>query len=131
MSEHESKKAAWEETFALSRKKVSDAKADTSGRVYRVYCDGVFDLFHIGHMKMLEQAKKALGDDGKKVHLICGVCSDELVHRFKGRTVMNHWTRCESARHCKWVDEVAEDAPWVISDDFIQKYNIDFVAHDV
>jgi choline-phosphate cytidylyltransferase len=31
---------------------------------------------------------------------------------------------------CRWVDEVVEDAPWVIDLDFLAKHRIDFVAHD-
>ena len=31
---------------------------------------------------------------------------------------------------CRWVDEVIPDAPWVISQEFLDKHNIDFVAHD-
>jgi len=116
-------------TMRLSRERVAAARADNSGRVYRVYCDGVFDLFHLGHFRMLEQAKKALGDP-KKVHLLAGVCSDEDVHRFKGKTVMDHKLRGDSVVHCKWVDEVLMDAPWVIQDDYLTKHNIDFVAHD-
>jgi len=116
-------------TMAKSNAAVATARADESGRVYRVYCDGVFDLFHIAHMRMFEQAKHALGSPSK-VHLIAGVCSDELVHRFKGKTVMSHSVRCESVRHCRWVDEVAADAPWVLDDEFLNKYKIDFVAHD-
>ena len=85
----------------LSRANVAAAKGDASGRVYRLYCDGIFDLFHIGHMKMLEQAKKALGD-GARVHLIAGVNSDADTHKYKGKTVMDHRTRIESVRHCKW-----------------------------
>lgn len=30
----------------------------------------------------------------------------------------------------RWVDEVLKDAPWVITADFLEKHNIDFVAHD-
>jgi choline-phosphate cytidylyltransferase len=33
-------------------------------------------------------------------------------------------------RHCKWVDEVVAEAPWVIDEAFIEKYKIDYVAHD-
>ena len=43
---------------------------------------------------------------------------------------MTHAERCESARHCRWVDQVVEDAPWVIDDAFLEKYQIDYVAHD-
>eukprot|EP00697_Spironema_sp_BW2_P004987 gnl/Spiro4/16739_TR9011_c0_g1_i1.p2 gnl/Spiro4/16739_TR9011_c0_g1~~gnl/Spiro4/16739_TR9011_c0_g1_i1.p2 ORF type:complete len:325 (+),score=106.21 gnl/Spiro4/16739_TR9011_c0_g1_i1:33-977(+) len=113
----------------LSRERVQAAKNDTSGRVYRVYCDGIFDMFHLGHMNMLRQAKMSLGDPAK-VFLIAGVCSDELTHKLKGKTVMDHKTRCGSVEHCRWVDLVAPDAPWVLTDEFLDKYRVDFVAHD-
>lgn len=38
--------------------------------------------------------------------------------------------RLEAARHCRWVDEVVAEAPWVIDEDFLEKYQIDYVAHD-
>lgn len=113
----------------LSRQRVAEARADESGRVYRVYCDGVFDLFHVGHALMLKQAKHALGKP-EKTCIIAGVCSDELTRRYKGPTVMNHQVRCESVANCKWVDEVAPDAPWTLTPEFLDKYRIDFVAHD-
>ncbi|KAJ2923262.1 hypothetical protein H1R20_g13833, partial [Candolleomyces eurysporus] len=43
---------------------------------------------------------------------------------------MNHAERLEAVRHCRWVDEVVEDAPWVIDAAFIEKHQIDYVAHD-
>ena len=43
---------------------------------------------------------------------------------------MDHTERCEAARHCRWVDEVIPDCPWVIDASFLAKYNIDYVAHD-
>jgi choline-phosphate cytidylyltransferase len=33
-------------------------------------------------------------------------------------------------RHCRWVDEVVPEAPWVIDEAFIKKFDIDYVAHD-
>ena len=86
-------------------------------------------MAHVGHFKMVEQAKKSLGDP-KKVVLLCGVCNDEDVMKYKGKVVMNHQLRVETMRHCKWADEVLEDAPWVISREYMEKYKIDFVAHD-
>ena len=30
----------------------------------------------------------------------------------------------------RWVDEVIPDAPWVINQEFLDKHEIDYVAHD-
>jgi len=30
----------------------------------------------------------------------------------------------------RWVDEVIPGAPWVIDQEFLDKHNIDYVAHD-
>ncbi|KAG8732372.1 hypothetical protein FRC10_000954 [Ceratobasidium sp. 414] len=43
---------------------------------------------------------------------------------------MTHLERCECVRHCRWVDEVVADAPWVITQEFIDEHQIDYVAHD-
>jgi glycerol-3-phosphate cytidylyltransferase-like family protein len=37
---------------------------------------------------------------------------------------------CESVRNCRWVDEVVAEAPWVVDQAFIEKWQIDYVAHD-
>ncbi|CAG8741739.1 6374_t:CDS:2, partial [Cetraspora pellucida] len=65
-----------------------------------------------------------------QVYLLVGVCDDETTHKMKGKTVLNEHERAESLRHCKWVDEVIEHAPWVVTSEFIEKYKIDYVAHD-
>lgn len=38
--------------------------------------------------------------------------------------------RCESIRHCKWADEVIPEAPWIITPEFLERHEIDYVAHD-
>jgi hypothetical protein len=43
---------------------------------------------------------------------------------------MNEDERYESVRHCKWVDEVITDAPWVITAEFLDAHDIDYAAHD-
>lgn len=95
-------------------------------RPVRVYADGVFDLFHLGHMRQLEQSKKALPN----AVLICGIPSDVETHRRKGLTVLSDYQRCETLKHCKWVDEVIPDAPWSVTPEFLKKHKIDYVAHD-
>ncbi len=92
----------------------------------RVYCDGVFDLFHYGHARALEQAKKLY----PHTTLIVGVCTDTDTLYHKGKTVMPQSERVESVRACKWVDEIIQDTPWVPTVSFLDEHNIDFVAHD-
>lgn len=92
----------------------------------RVYADGVFDMYHIGHAKLLEQAKKLF----KHVHLIVGVSGDEETIRKKGKIVMNEKERSEILMHCRWVDEVICPCPWIITLEFCEKNNIHYVAHD-
>jgi len=96
------------------------------GRPVRIYADGVFDLFHIGHMRALQQAKIAFPD----VHLVVGVTGNKETHKRKGLTVLSARERAESLRHCKWVDEVIEDCPWIVTAEFLEKHQIDYVAHD-
>jgi glycerol-3-phosphate cytidylyltransferase-like family protein len=43
---------------------------------------------------------------------------------------MHSEERYESLRHLKWVDEVVENAPWTVDKEFIEKWKIDYVAHD-
>ncbi|KAI9811588.1 MAG: hypothetical protein M1827_005337 [Pycnora praestabilis] len=97
-----------------------------TGRAVRVYADGVFDLFHLGHMRQLEQAKNAFPD----TYLLVGVTGDRETHKRKGLTVLTGAERAETVRHCKWVDEVIEDCPWIVTKDFLAEHNIDYVAHD-
>lgn len=90
---------------------------------------GIFDLFHFGHARALEQAKKLCASRPHvetrhchselwqaapvrlrltfgprrfpNTHLLVGCCSDELTHKYKGKTVMTQEERYESLRHCK------------------------------
>ncbi len=62
------------------------------------YTTGVYDLFHIGHLNLLKNAK------GMCDKLIVGVTVDELV-AYKGKRAMIPFEdRIEIVRSCKYVD---------------------------
>lgn len=59
-----------------------------------------------------------------------GVTGDAETHRRKGLTVLTGQERAETVRHCKWVDEVIPNCPWIVTAEFLSEHNIDYVAHD-
>ena len=64
------------------------------------YTAGVYDLFHIGHLNLLKNAK------GMCDKLIVGVTVDELV-KYKGKEAMiPYCDRAEIVRCCRYVDAV-------------------------
>ncbi len=67
---------------------------------YKVgFTDGVYDLFHVGHLNMIRQAK-TLCD-----YLIVGVHSDEIVEGYKHRKpIISEKDRCEIVGAIKEVD---------------------------
>lgn len=60
-------------------------KCIKAGKV-RVYCDGVFDLFHLGHARIFEQVKNMF-PASVEVIVVGAVCSDEDVLKYKGKFV--------------------------------------------
>lgn len=65
------------------------------------YTSGVYDLFHIGHLNLLRNAK-AMCDK-----LIVGVTTDELMAEYKKKKALIPFTeRCEIVRAIKYVDVV-------------------------
>jgi glycerol-3-phosphate cytidylyltransferase len=65
------------------------------------YTTGVFDLFHIGHLNLLRNAR-ALCD-----RLIVGVTTDELLIEYKKKKpIIPFIERCEILRSIRYVDSV-------------------------
>jgi glycerol-3-phosphate cytidylyltransferase len=64
------------------------------------YTSGVYDLFHVGHLNLLKNAK------GLCDKLIVGVSSDKLVSYKNKRAVIKHSERMEIVRNIRFVDAV-------------------------
>ncbi len=80
---------------------------------------GTFDLFHIGHLKLLQRIKK-LGD-----RLIVAVSTDEF-NTLKGKkTIIPYEQRAEIVSNIKCVDLVIPENNWEQKIEDIQKYNVD------
>ena len=92
----------------------------------RILTEGVFDCFHYGHARLLEQCKKMF----KYVYLIVGVCSDVDVIREKGKPIMTAEERAECVRQCKWVDEVIVNSKWLVDIEYLDKLGCKYIARD-
>ena len=123
--------------YAPSPERPYRIQTPPQGRPVRIYADGVYDLFHYAyvpgrsdahtsHALQLRQAKLSFPN----VYLIVGVVSSELCAQHKNRPLLESRERYEALRNCRWVDEVLEDAPWVITPQLIEGLQIDYVAHD-
>ncbi len=87
-----------------------------------VYCNGVYDMCHLGHMKLFEHSSIY----GTK--LIVGVHSDADVASYKRTPIMNHDERVSIVKSCKFVNQVIQNAPLVIDEKFIKDHNIHVVC---
>jgi FAD synthetase len=77
--------------------------ANKPGKKKIVLASGVFDLLHLGHVKFLEYAKKAGGENAKLVVIIA---RDSTVEKSKGRkAIMSEDQRRTLVESLKVVDE--------------------------
>lgn len=68
------------------------------------YAPGAYDMFHVGHLNILRQAKQHCD------YLIAGVVSDEMCLLTKGKSpVVPLSERMEIVRHISFVDEVVAE----------------------
>jgi ethanolamine-phosphate cytidylyltransferase len=106
-------------------KKFALPKKSKKGRI--VFIDGVFDLYHAGHCKALENAKK------ESDYLIVGLHSDRTVREYnKSLPILNEKERMLVLMSNKYIDEIIF-SPYVIDESFIEFHNISHVisSYDV
>ena len=79
-----------------------------------------FDLFHAGHVKMLEDAKRECD------YLICGLQTDPTLDRpEKNRPVQTVVERYIQLKACKFVDEIVPYATEQDLEDVLRSFKID------
>jgi FAD synthetase len=76
--------------------------ANKSKKKTVVLASGVFDLLHLGHVRFLEEAKRAGGENAE---LVVIVARDSTVEKTKGRKpIMSEDQRCALVESLKVVD---------------------------
>ncbi len=88
----------------------------------RIITFGTFDLFHIGHLRILERAKQ----EGE--YLIVGVSSDELNNKKGKKAVFPLSERIEIIQSLKCVDEVFVEESLELKDEYIKLYKADILV---
>ena len=84
---------------------------------------GTFDVFHVGHLRVIERAA-ALGD-----RLVVGVSADELNRRKKGREpVFSQGERLAIVAALKPVDEVFVEESLELKRDYIVQFGADVLV---
>ena len=91
----------------------------------RIYIDGVFDLFHRGHIEALKKARSVRSN----VYLIAGLISDEEATSYKRKPIYNEDDRFQIVSSLSLVDQVIFPAPLIVTKAFLEKYKIDLVVH--
>ncbi|MCT4712320.1 adenylyltransferase/cytidyltransferase family protein [Enterobacteriaceae bacterium H11S18] len=88
----------------------------------RIITFGTFDVFHVGHINILERAAQ-YGD-----HLTVGVSSDALNFSKKGRyPIYPESDRCKIIRSLKFVNEVFVEESLEFKKKYIEKCNADIL----
>jgi FAD synthetase len=97
-----------------------------SGKKKVVLASGVFDLLHLGHVRFLEEAKKA---GGKDAELIVIIARDRTVEQRKGRKpVMSENQRRALVESLKVVDEAVLGFEKFDLGDVVERVKPDVVA---
>jgi len=91
-----------------------------------VLASGIFDLLHLGHVKFLEDAKKAGGENAK---LVVIVARDKTVEKTKGRKpIISEEQRRTLVESLKVVDEAVLGYENLDIGEFIENIKPDVIA---
>jgi FAD synthetase len=100
--------------------------ANKPGKKKVVLASGIFDLLHLGHVKFLEDAKQAGGENAK---LVVIVARDSTVEKTKGRKpIMPEDQRLVLVKSLRVVDEALLGYEHLDIGEFIEKVKPDVIA---
>jgi FAD synthetase len=100
--------------------------ANKTGKPKIVLASGVFDLLHLGHVRFLEEAKRAGGADAK---LVVVIARDSTVEKMKGKKpIMSQDERRALVESLKVVDEAVVGFEGLEIGEVIGKINPDIIA---
>lgn len=89
----------------------------------RIITFGTFDVFHVGHLRILERARQ-LGDS-----LVVGVSTDAMNHAKKTRyPVYDQNERLQIIRALRCVDEVFLEESMALKRHYIEKHQADILV---
>ena len=101
----------------------------------RIFIDGIFDLFHIGHLKSFEKtvniAKLELEKLNKyeKIELVVGVIGDDEATFYKRQPIIPGKDRKTIIDSLTIVNEVIFPSPLIVDKHFLDLNQIDLVVH--
>ncbi|WKY09685.1 hypothetical protein Q1695_002217 [Nippostrongylus brasiliensis] len=110
--------------YTLTQLRNGDVPLD---RPIHIFTEGVFDMFHYGHVRQLRQVKEAFPN----VIVTAGICSDDQVRKYKGGPlVMTFDERWASVEECKYVDNVIDHGMFYPTIKLLNDLQADLIAHD-
>ena len=120
------KQVVWEERI-LSQELARERSTRSNTNEYRprrtVYMDGVFDLFHVGHLAAIRQC--AMRGD----RVIIGVTGDDDATSYKRKPIIPQEERCAIVAAVAEVDQIVCPCPLIVTEAFMGENSIDLVVH--
>lgn len=109
--------------YLATQSKLEEEEAEKIRPKRTVYMDGVFDLFHVGHLQAIKQCAKL----GSRV--ILGVTGDVDAAGYKRPPIVPQEERVAIVQALELVDHVVCPCPLIVTKDFMKVQGIDLVVH--
>ena len=92
----------------------------------RIYCDGIFDLVHNGHIKHFKKIHDLFDEP---IYLIVGIISDKVATGYKRVPILNENIRYNILSNCVYTSECIITDQLIMTEEFLEFHKIDYVVH--